>query len=153
MQPNNLLDHPEGGKYTEVFRSIHKVQSASLGQRSSLTHIYFQLAEGEVSQFHKVSSEEVWNLYKGQGLRLYQWDGESDTIDVITLSAETNTFCHVVPAHYWQAAEPIGKDEVLVGCSVAPGFEFEDFTLIRDCSGLAQKLITLEPSLSHLAQI
>lgn len=149
MQPTDLEEHPEGGKYKEVFRSIHKVESPSLGSRSALTHIYFQLERGEVSAFHKVSSEEVWNLYQGKGILLYQWDGESDELLVVELSAEANQFCHVVPAHHWQAAVPL-EDTVLVGCSVAPGFEFQDFTLMRDCIGHADLLKKTQPNLSHL---
>ncbi|MFC4993317.1 cupin domain-containing protein [Rubritalea tangerina] len=149
MQPTNLEPHPEGGNYREVFRSIHKVDAKNLGTRSALTHIYFLLEKPEKSCFHKVSSEEVWNLYKGEGIRLYQWDGESDEVEVIELSEAANQFCHVVPAHHWQAAEPIG-DSALVGCSVAPGFEFQDFTLIRDCVGHAELLKKNQAQLSHL---
>lgn len=147
MHPTDLEEHPEGGKYKEVFRSLHKVEAKHLGERSALTHIYFQLDAGEVSAFHKVSSEEVWNLYQGEGIRLYQWDGESEEVEVIDLSKSANQFCHVVPAHHWQAAEPIGKS-ALVGCSVAPGFEFQDFVLLRDCSGLAEKLKKAQPNLT-----
>jgi predicted cupin superfamily sugar epimerase len=149
MHPTDLEEHPEGGKYKEVFRSIHKIDCPNLGKRSALTHIYFQLEKGELSAFHKVSSEEVWNLYQGDGIRLYQWDGESDYVEVIELSSVVNQFCHVVPAHHWQAAEPLGE-KVLVGCSVAPGFEFQDFTLIRDCVGHADLLKTKHPELQHL---
>ncbi|MFC5050084.1 cupin domain-containing protein [Rubritalea spongiae] len=149
MLPTDLEPHPEGGKYKEVFRSIHKIDCPNLGKRSALTHIYFQLDKGEVSAFHKVSSEEVWNLYRGEGLRLYQWDGESDEVSIIELSVQKNQFCHVVPTHHWQAVEPL-DDIVLVGCSVAPGFEFNDFTLMRDCIGHADLLKKHQPSLSHL---
>ena len=149
MLPTNLENHPEGGKFKEVFRSIHKITCPSLGKRSALTHIYFQLKKGEVSAFHKVSSEEVWNLYQGQGLRLYQWDGYSNSIEIIELSSESMQFCHVVPAHHWQAAEPLGG-KVLVGCSVAPGFEFEDFILLHDCIEHAKLFKNAHPKLEHL---
>ena len=149
MQPTDLKEHPEGGKYKEVFRSLHKVEAKYLGTRSALTHIYFKLENGEVSTFHKVSSEEVWNLYQGDGIRLYQWDGESDDIKTIELSDAANQFYHVVPAHYWQAAELIGES-ALVGCSVAPGFEFQDFILLRDCMELAEKFKKDQPSLNKL---
>lgn len=149
MLPTNLEEHPEGGKYKEVFRSIHKITCPNLGKRSALTHIYFQLEKGEVSAFHKVSSEEVWNLYHGQGLRLYQWDGYSDSIEIIELSAESMQFCHVVPAYHWQAAEPLGE-KVLVGCSVAPGFEFQDFTLLHNSIEHANLFKNAHPKLDHL---
>lgn len=149
MKPVNLEPHPEGGKFREVFRSLNQVESTKLGKRSALTHIYFQLDNGEVSAFHKVNSEEIWNLYKGQGIRLYQWDGESDVIEEFELSDAANQYCHVVPAHHWQAVEPLG-DMALVGCSVAPGFEFQDFTLMRECVGIAKDFEQKHPRLSHL---
>ena len=151
MLPTDLEPHPEGGHYREVFRSIHQVDSKFLGQRSALTHIYFQLDNGDISKFHKVSSEEVWNLYKGEGIRLYQWDGETEHITVLELSAQANRFCHVVPAHHWQAAEPLGES-TLLGCSVAPGFDFQDFTLLRQCCGHADVLKKLKPELKHLIE-
>lgn len=151
MQPSDLQPHPEGGKYQEVYRSRLPVHSSQHGDRNALTHIYFQLESGEYSQFHKVRSEEVWNLYQGEGLKLYQWDGKSEHIETIILSAASQTFCHVIPADYWQAAEPLGAQSVLVGCSVAPGFEFEDFTLIHEHPELSQELVSKHPSLAHLA--
>ena len=149
MKAVGLEPHPEGGHFREIFRSQHDVESKFLGKRSTLTHIYYKLESGECSKFHKVSSEEVWNLYKGEGIRLYQWDGESSEVEIIELSDKANQFCHVVPAHSWQAAEPIG-DSVLVGCSVAPGFEFQDFTMMKECSGPTKHLTDLHPQLSHL---
>lgn len=149
MKPVGLIDHPEGGKYREIFRSQHTVESKFLGKRSTLTHIYYQLTAGEWSKFHKVSSEEVWNLYQGEGIRIYQWDGVSEEVEIIELSEQTNQFCHVVPARFWQAAEPIGHS-VLVGCSVAPGFEFEDFTMMKECCGPSKLLMDSHPQLAHL---
>ncbi len=150
MKILNLIDHPEGGRFREVFRSPKTVTTESGETRSALTHIYFSLAPGEVSRFHRVSSDEVWNLYRGAGLRLYTWDGTENPPSPVTLSAETDCFCHVVPAGTWQAAEPL-SDAVLVGCSVAPGFEFADFELIRPGSDLAGRLNSIDPALSRFA--
>ena len=94
-----------------------------------LIRIYFERRRGEVSRFHRVRSDEVWNLYQGDGLRLVTWDGMDAAPSTTELSVEANRFCFVVPAGSWQAAEPIG-DGVLVGCSVGPGFEFGDFELM-----------------------
>ncbi len=149
--PFDLQQHPEGGKYHEVYRSSLHVSSTQHGQRSSLSHIYFQLDTGEYSQFHKVRSDEVWNLYRGEGIKLHQWDGTSQKVETVILSAATQTFCHVIPAEYWQAAEPLGDQCVLVGCSVAPGFDFDDFTLICNHSQLSKKLAGYAPDLAHLA--
>ena len=140
----DLIEHPEGGRYREVFRSGNIITSPDGKARSALTHIYFSLRPGEISRFHKVSSDEVWNLYQGTGLYLYTWDGTAAPPKCTTLSADNICYCGVVPAGMWQAAEPIA-DVVLVGCSVAPGFEFSDFTLIDPDSEDAKLLVSIAP--------
>ncbi|NEQ50789.1 MAG: cupin domain-containing protein [Leptolyngbya sp. SIO3F4] len=150
MKYADLLEHPEGGRYLEIYRSKQTVATSDK-TRTALTHIYFSLEPHEVSRFHRVSNDEVWNLYQGEGLYLYQWDGHSSRIEAIELSAKSMNFCHVIPAGYWQAAVPL-KDRVLVGCSVAPGFEFEDFELIEPESDIAQTLLKLDPGLSKLVK-
>lgn len=145
---NNLLEHPEGGRFREVFRSARTVRTRDGSVRSALTHIYFSLRPGEVSRFHRVASDEIWNLYKGSGLFLYSWDGANAQPRRHKLSAGCNCFCHVIPAGTWQAAEPI-SDEVLVGCSVAPGFEFSDFTLMDSNSAEAELLISIVPEMAR----
>lgn len=139
MQPVDLIDHPEGGRFCEVFQSLQQVTTRDGTKRSALTHIYFELQPGEVSRFHRVVSDEIWNLYQGTGLNLYTWDGSYTPPTCTTLSADNINFCHVVPAGYWQAAEPV-SGTVLVGCSVAPGFEFSDFTLIDSDAKAAERL-------------
>lgn len=146
MKPLDLIEHPEGGRFREVYRSASSVSHSSGESRSALTHIYFSLNAGEKSRFHKVASDEVWNLYTGTGLRLYVWDGTDTPPAMITLSAKENRFCHVIPAGQWQAAEPI-DGVVLVGCSVAPGFEFADFTLIDPESEEGRQLIRVAAEL------
>ena len=138
MKPIDLIEHPEGGRFLEVFRSSVVVTKTDSPPRSVLTHIYFSLNEGEVSRFHRVQSDEVWNLYQGFGPYLYQWAGTDTQPQRTELSATSNSFCHVVPADHWQAAEPIAGT-VLVGCSVAPGFEFTDFELISPNSDLTNR--------------
>ena len=125
-----LTEHPEGGRFREVHRSPTSLSLPDGRERSALTHIYFHLAEGEVSTFHRVEQEEVWNLYTGN-LRLWLLNPASGQIDSVILSKEENNFCHVIPAGIWQAAEPL-DGEALVGCSVAPGFDFADFTLMDE---------------------
>ena len=145
MKAENLIEHPEGGRFCEVFRSNSKVINNSHKNRSSLTHIYFSLRYGEVSKFHKVMSDEVWNLYEGSGLRLFIWDGKSKIIENVELSGKEKEYCHIIPAGLWQAAEPI-NDNILVGCSVAPGFEFDDFEIIDETSNEANFLLSLNPA-------
>ncbi|MCP9840336.1 cupin domain-containing protein [Synechococcus sp. J7-Johnson] len=151
MQPLQLMDHPEGGRFLEVFRSKRRVITTTSENRCALTHIYFQLRPGECSLFHRVGSDEVWNLYQGQGLRLYSWDGTSDSPSCLTLSAEANSWCQVIPAGMWQAAEPI-SETVLVGCTVAPGFEFTDFQLLQPDCAQAQALIGRDPAMARFLE-
>lgn len=124
-----LTPHPEGGRFRELYRSPDSVALTDGRTRSALTHIYFHLAQGEISRFHRVEQDEIWNLYHGSvRLHLLNATGEYSQI---TLSGAENTFCAVVPATIWQAAEPLGED-CLVGCTVAPGFDFADFTLLPE---------------------
>ncbi len=148
MKPVDLIEHPEGGRFCEVFRSDETVATQDGTTRSALTHIYFSLDPGEVSRFHKVASDEIWNLYKGSSLILYTWDGTDIPPRCTTLSASDNCFCCVVPADIWQAAMPV-SETVLVGCSVAPGFEFADFTLIDPDSKEAKRLLAIEPEMNR----
>ncbi len=149
MKVENLEKHPEGGRFQEVFRSEKTVVTAEGKERSALTHIYFELNEGEVSRFHKVASDELWNLYEGEGVGLYLWDDDSRELETIELSAKKREFCHVVKAGVWQAAKPI-RGKVLVGCSVGPGFEFEDFELINPEGEIAQRIVKADITLSGL---
>jgi len=148
MKPFYLKEHPEGGQFREVFRSAKTVFMQDGAVRSALTHIYFSLKPGEVSHFHKVTSDEVWNLYQGIGINLFIWDGTDTPPKCVSLSVDNNCFCYVIPAGIWQAAEPI-SEKVLLGCSVAPGFEFSDFTLMDQNSVDAKKLISLAPGMSR----
>ncbi|MFO7936830.1 MAG: cupin domain-containing protein [Kiritimatiellia bacterium] len=140
MKIEHSEKHPEGGRFQEVFRSGKSVITAEGKERSALTHIYFELDEGEVSCFHKVESDEIWNLYEGEGVGLYLWDDDAGELVTIELSAKNREFCHVVKAGVWQAAKPL-NGKVLVGCSVGPGFEFEDFELIDPESAIAQRIV------------
>jgi len=148
MKPIDFTEHPEGGRFREVFRSAGTVSKHDGTIKSALTHIYFSLDQGEISRFHKVSSDEVWNLYQGTGIELYTWDGTNTPPQCVTLSACDNCFCHVIPSGFWQAAKPI-SEAVLVGCSVAPGFEFSDFTLMDLNSQDAKKLMSLAPKMAE----
>lgn len=148
MRPDNLEKHPEGGRFREVFRSARVVSTQEGRKRAAMTHIYFNLQRGEVSRFHKVVSDEVWNLYLGDGIRLYFWDGASDACKEVILSKNSGSFCTVVPAGVWQAAEPI-SGSVLVGCTVAPGFEFEDFMLMDPASKEGRCFLSLMPEMKR----
>lgn len=149
MKPGQLIEHPEGGRFREVFRSPRRVRTASGTERSAVTHIYFALGAGESSRFHRVASDEVWNLYEGAGLRLYLWDEVSGDVEEWELSRDSGRYCHAVPAGTWQAAVPL-DGAVLVGCSVAPGFEFADFALLDAGSDTGRHLAAIRPDLAAL---
>ena len=150
MKPENLIEHPEGGRFREVFKSSGTVITSRNNTRSALTHIYFSLGPGEISRFHRLTSDEVWNLYSGRGIILILWDGSQSPPATIRLSEESECFCHVVPAGTWQAAEPV-SGTVLAGCTVAPGFEFADFELMPPGSEAGSLLASVAPEMSKYA--
>ena len=116
-----LAPHPEGGWYRQLFKSDERVtRHADGAHRSALTTIYFLLVEGTFSAWHRVSSDEVWHFYEGDALELLTRDS------VTRLDAENRV--HVIRANEWQAARPLGA-YALVGCTVGPGFEFDDFEM------------------------
>jgi predicted cupin superfamily sugar epimerase len=120
-----LKPHPEGGHYRETFRD----QGVDADGRSRSTAIYFLLARGERSHWHRVDAVETWHYYAGSALTLRIADQGGERI--VTLGANLaagETPQGIVPAHAWQAAESTG-DWTLVGCTVAPGFEFAKFEL------------------------
>lgn len=131
----DLRPHPEGGYYRELFRSDDAVTPADgRGVRSALTTIYFLLAEGSWSRWHRVASDEVWHLYEGGPLELLQLapDGRDLTRHLLAPIGEgAGAPVYTVPALCWQAARPLGP-YALVGCTVGPGFEFDDFRLLAD---------------------
>lgn len=146
----DLTLHPEGGAFREIFRSEAKVLHPAHGkERSALTHIHFHLNEREASLFHKVASDEIWNLYDGEELILYLWEEDSPEIVQCKLGKKHGQFCAVIPRGSWQAAY-CPQGEALIGCSVGPGFDFEDFALLDPKSDTANKILTLDPTLAHL---
>ena len=120
----DLTPHPEGGHYRETYRD----QSRQAG-RSVSTAIYFLLRRGECSHWHRVDAAEIWHWYAGAPLILRISAGaEASTLRLGTNFAGGEQPQAVVPASAWQAAESLG-DWTLVGCTVAPGFEFSGFEL------------------------
>jgi predicted cupin superfamily sugar epimerase len=120
-----LEPHPEGGHFRETFRDM------IIGARAASTAIYFLLARGERSHWHRVDAAEVWHHYAGAPLALKIATSEQGPIERVTLGpdlAAGELPQAVVPACAWQAAESLG-DWTLVGCTVAPGFEFKGFEL------------------------
>jgi predicted cupin superfamily sugar epimerase len=121
----DLKPHPEGGHFRETFRDP---QTAG-GTRAASTAIYFLLARGERSHWHRVDAAEVWHWHAGAPLLLdIAADGRRERITLGVDLAAGQRPQGVVPAHAWQAAHSLG-DWTLVGCTVAPSFEFRAFEL------------------------
>jgi predicted cupin superfamily sugar epimerase len=122
----DLKPHPEGGHFRETFRDLHHVD----GSRPASTAIYFLLARGGRSHWHRVDAVEVWHWYAGAPLAL-DVAREPGRIERLTLGCDLAAGQRpqaLVPAQVWQAAESLGE-WTLVGCTVAPGFEFSGFEL------------------------
>jgi uncharacterized protein len=144
-----LHPHPEGGHYREVFRSADLVQPADgRPARSALTTIDFLLARGECSAWHRVRSDEVWHLLEGGPLRLWLVPPTLAALECVDLAAGILRR-HVVPAGWWQAAEPLGE-MAYAGATVGPGFDFADFAFGRDEAGFKATLQGLAPELARL---
>jgi hypothetical protein len=119
-----LKPHPEGGRYRETYRDANPS-----GGRSASTAIYYLLKRGERSHWHRIDASEVWHYYAGAALALSIADGSG--VRRVTLGPdvlEGQQPQAVVPPMAWQAAESLG-DYTLVGCTVAPGFDFAKFEL------------------------
>ena len=143
-----LIEHPEGGWYREVYRSSENV-STRKGRRSALTTIYFLLARGQRSVFHRVTSDEVWHYYGGAPLRLWRVSADLKRSERFALgpTGRGRTQVAVIAAGEWQAARTTG-DYTLVGCTVGPGFDFSDFTLLRDAPRDAARMRKAFPALA-----
>ena len=136
----NLAPHPEGGYYRETYRATENIPNASLpprfgptnGDRSFATAIYFLLPAGEYSAFHRIKSDEGWHFYAGGPIFIHVIEptGRYTRLPLGPNLAEGETFQAVVPAGAWFASEPAPETAfALVGCTVAPGFDFADFQM------------------------
>jgi uncharacterized protein len=122
-----LKPHPEGGYFRETFRD----QRSTAAGRAVSTAIYFLLARGERSHWHRVDAAEIWHYHAGAPLLLEIAEQAGGSIKRITVGPDLAAGQRpqaVVDAGAWQAAVSLG-DWTLVGCTVAPGFEFAGFEL------------------------
>jgi uncharacterized protein len=122
-----LKPHPEGGHYRQTFRDTRLIDG-----RSASTAIYYLLARGERSHWHRIDAVEIWHYYAGAPLAL--GIAEASVTRVVRLGPDLAAGEQpqaVVAAGAWQSAESLG-DWTLVGCTVAPGFEFSGFTLASE---------------------
>jgi predicted cupin superfamily sugar epimerase len=131
----SLTRHPEGGWFRETYRSGETAAAGTLperfgGERSFSTAIYFLLEAGEFSAFHRIKSDEMWHAYAGDALTVHviEPNGECRALRLGNDPERGETFQGVVPAGCWFAAETEGEYS-LVGCTVSPGFAFDDFEM------------------------
>ena len=111
---HNMIPHPEGGHYVEVFKN------------KDVTHIYFLLQQHEHSHWHRITKNETVHFYSGDPLEIYtSEDGEEFETNQI---GSNNNFIYSIEKNTWFAMKPKGKYS-LIGCTVAPAFEFEDLEL------------------------
>lgn len=130
----NLQPHPEGGWYAEVFRDEREVKSNDVAGNEKIysagTGIYFLLAGNTFSAFHRIGAAEGWHFYAGSGITVYCIH-QSGKCEIIELGPD-GPFQAWIPANTWfasRSSDPQGY--CLVGCTVAPGFEFAEFELAK----------------------
>lgn len=144
----NLVRHPEGGYFGEIYRSSEIIQAAHLperfeGSRALSTSIYFLINKDDFSSFHRLRADEIWHFYNGSSLTIYTINPRG-ILSQIFLGSDFESgevFQAVVPAGSWFAArvnDPRGFS--LVGCTLAPGFDYADFEL-----GVRADLLKLFP--------
>jgi hypothetical protein len=123
----DLEPHPEGGSYRQTFRDVLKVRD----DRAASTAIYFLLARGQRSAWHRIDAVEIWHYYAGAPLDLWVATDEVTPAARSVLGHDLSSGARpqiAVPAYAWQAAQSTG-DWTLAGCTVAPGFEFANFEM------------------------
>lgn len=141
-----LQPHPEGGYFRETYRSPLPIPQTALppsfaGDRSASTAIYFLLRGEDFSAFHRIASDEMWHFYAGDPLSVYAIDSDGQSIEIrLGPNPERGeVFQFVVPAGCWFGSCLTRPDTfALVGCTVAPGFDFADFEMAERSTLLAE---------------
>ncbi len=127
----NLELHPEGGYYKETYRAHLKSNYAGFnGPRNVSTGIYYMLTKGSKSNLHRIKSDEMWHFYLGEPMTIVEFydDGRYQEIVLGQDVLKGQLVQHTVPAGCWFGAFPNPNTEFsFVGCTVAPGFDFQDF--------------------------
>ncbi len=125
-----LEKHPEGGWYREVYRAVGEVHLENMLTRNYSTAIYYLLEGSDFSGFHRIKSDEIWHFYDGFPINIYVLD-EQKGLQILKLGLVEGALPQqIVSAGAWFAAEIDNKKAfALVGCTVAPGFDFKDFEM------------------------
>lgn len=159
IQRYQLQPHPEGGWYKEMYKSKEQIPANALperfsGDRAFSTAIYFLLEAGNFSAFHRIKSDECWHFYTGDPLWVYviHKDGKLEIIPLGSNYTKGELFQYIVPANCWFASRPAPKSQFcLVGCTVAPGFDFADFDL-ADANQLSKEFPEHENIIKELCR-
>ncbi len=142
----DLSKHPEGGYYKETYRSPDLISTQGLpdrfpGSRTVSTAIYFLLEQGNFSAFHKIKSDEMWHFYEGDMIEIFSIK-DNGVLEKIKLGRNLQNgevFQAVIPADTWFASRVSKEGSFgLVGCTVAPGFDFMDFEMAKRNDLLAE---------------
>jgi len=135
----DLQPHPEGGYFKETFRSKGSMEVNGKSRNIS-TAIYYLLAENDFSAFHRIKSDEIWHFYAGEILEIVEITPERSLIKhLLGADYATSNPMVVIPAGSWFAARVKDKRGfAFVGCTVAPGFDFEDFEMAKRSDLLAK---------------
>jgi len=132
-----MMPHPEGGYFKEMYKSDEKILSGHLperygDERKFSTAIYFMLADNQFSALHRIKSDELWHFYSGSSLTIYVID-EKGNLSLIKLGVDFekgDVPQAIVKRNYWFGAHVNEKNSYsFVGCTVAPGFHFDDFEM------------------------
>ena len=143
-----LQPHPEGGRFKETYRSP-ELFTTDRGPRSACTSIYFLLGAGERSVLHRIRSDELWHFYAGHAIDIHAIapDGSYSRTRLSGSSPQA-----MIPAGSWFGAElAVSGGYALCGCTVSPGFDFDDFelaereALLRDFPGHREIVLRLTP--------
>lgn len=127
----DMQAHPEGGYFVETYRSKLSVDTAK-GKRSASTAIYFLITKDSISHLHRLRSDEGWHFHTGDPLKVIEIDSEGKLIETIMGTDIENgqVMQHFVPAGHWFGSTSLGEYS-FVGCTVSPGFDFEDFEMAK----------------------
>lgn len=151
-----LNKHPEGGYFKETYRSEEYVKKEDLpdrygGKRNFYTSIYFMLTKNDISKFHRIKSDEIWHFYQGDPLDIFVIR-ENGVLDIRKLGNDllnSESPQILIEKNQWFAAKISGSNYSLLGCSVSPGFEFDDFEL-AERGELIQQYPRLKETITQL---
>ena len=148
-----LESHPEGGYFKQTYKSAGTFTFSSGSEEGNLirsfsTGIYFLLSKNNFSAFHRIKSDEMWHFYDGEAIEIFFIDLKGSLNKILLGNNPENgeVFQAIVPANCWFASQMAGTGKyALVGCTVAPGFEFEDFEMAK-----REELLSLYPQHSNI---